>query len=286
MGVSDAPMREFAVDTVFGRLCGLRREVAGGPRVIALHGWLDNAGSFVPLAPHLPGLDLAALDMPGHGASAHLPPAADYLSVAFARAVLATADALGWERFSLLAHSLGAAVASVVAAAAPQRVERFVAIEALGALSEAENRTGQRLRDAFAAMATPRRGLRVFDDIATAVRARMQVNGLSEPVARLLVERGIAPTEGGFVWRSDPRLTQPTAVRISEAQVRDLVRHIECPTRVIYADPPQSYFPDDVRRTRAALLPRGELVVMPGTHHLHMEDPAGVAAAIGDFFTR
>jgi pimeloyl-ACP methyl ester carboxylesterase len=55
---------------------------------------------------------------------------------------------------------------------------------------------------------------------------------------------------------------------------------------VIYADPPQSYFPDDVRRTRAALLPRGELVVMPGTHHLHMEDPAGVAAAIGDFFTR
>ena len=123
-------------------------------------------------------------------------------------------------------------------------------------------------------------------DIATAVRARMQVNGLSEPVARLLVERGIAPTEGGFVWRSDPRLTQPTAVRISEAQVRDLVRHIECPTRVIYADPPQSYFPDDVRRTRAALLPRGELVVMPGTHHLHMEDPAGVAAAIGDFFRR
>src|SRR5690606_26587661 len=118
---------------------------------------------------------------------------------------------------------------------------------------------------------TPRRGLRVFDDIATAVRARMQVNGLSEPVARLLVERGIAPVEGGFVWRSDPRLTQPTAVRISEAQVRDLVRHIECPTRVIYADPPQSYFPDEVRRTRAALLPRGELVVMPGTHHLHIE---------------
>ena len=32
--------------------------------------------------------------------------------------------------------------------------------------------------------------LRVFGDIATAVRARMQANGLSEPVARLLVERG------------------------------------------------------------------------------------------------
>jgi len=58
-----------AVEPVFGSLCGLRSAVASGPRVIALHGWLDNAGSVVPLAPHLPGLDLAALDMPGHGAS-------------------------------------------------------------------------------------------------------------------------------------------------------------------------------------------------------------------------
>ncbi|MEG3193232.1 alpha/beta fold hydrolase [Lysobacter sp. D1-1-M9] len=282
-------MREFAIDTPFGRISGLRRDVAGGPRVLALHGWLDNAASFVPLAPHLPGLELAAPDLPGHGASAHLPAAADYTMVAFARAGFAIADALGWERFGLLAHSLGGAVASVMAAACPQRIERLLVIESLGALAEADDRTAQRLREAFAAGALPRRPLRVFDDIATAVRARMQANALSEAVARLLVERGIAPAAAdaaGFVWRSDPRLTQPTAVRISEAQVRDLVAGIACPTRVIYATPAQPYFPEAIRRARAALLPDGELVVMDGSHHLHMEDPAGVAAAIGDFFDR
>ena len=76
----------------------------------------------------------------------------------------------------------------------------------------------------------------------------------------------------------------PTAVRMSEGQSRNLVAHIECPARVIYADPAQSYFPDALRRERASLLPQGELIVMPGSHHLHMDDAVGVAAAIGDFF--
>lgn len=286
-------MREFAVDTPFGRISGLRGG-GRGMRVLALHGWLDNAASFVPLQRHLGGLDLVAIDLQGHGASAHLPPAADYTMVAFARAAFAVADALGWGRFALLAHSLGGAVASVMAAACPQRIERMLLIESLGALAESEQRTAMRLRDAFAARAVPSRPLRVFADVATAVRARMQVNGLCETVARLLVERGIAPVPagarvaddhaGGFVWRSDPRLTQPTAVRLGEAQVRDLIEHIECPVRVLYAETAQTYFPDALRRERFACLRDGELLVLPGSHHLHMEEPAAVAAAIGDFF--
>jgi pimeloyl-ACP methyl ester carboxylesterase len=47
---------------------------------------------------------------------------------------------------------------------------------------------------------------------------------------------------------------------------------------VIYADPPQAYFPEPLRTQRAALLPDGRLHVLAGTHHLHMEDPAAVAA--------
>lgn len=298
-GVRATSMQEFSVDTAFGRISGLRHHRHGGdprstpvPRVLALHGWLDNAASFVPLQPYLPTLDFVAPDLPGNGASAHLPHAADYTVVGSARAAFAIADALGWDRFSLLGHSLGGAIASVMAAAMPQRIERLLVIEALGALAEPEDHSAARLRDAFAARASERKPLRVFADIATAVRARMQVNGLSEPVARLLVERGIAPVTsddadcaGGYVWRSDRRLTQPTAVRLSEGQVRDMVRAIECPTRVIYAEPAQPYFPEALRRARFECLRDGDLVVMPGSHHLHMEDPAGVAAAIGDFFT-
>jgi pimeloyl-ACP methyl ester carboxylesterase len=285
------PLQEIVLDTPLGRITGLRGGQRGAPRVLALHGWLDNAASFVPLAEHLHGIDLVAVDLPGHGASAHLPPGADYSFAAAVNAVLDVADALGWDRFALLGHSMGAGISSLVAAACPQRVERLVAIEALGALAEVPERTVSRLRDAVAAMrALPGKSLRVFPDTMVATRARMvagaQVGSrLSESASKMLVERGVVPVEGGFVWSSDPRLTLPSMQRLTEQQVRDLVSGIECPTRVIFASPAQSYLPDALRRERAGLLPRGELIVLEGGHHLHMEEPALVAAAIGDFLT-
>lgn len=276
-------LREFEVDIPLGRITGLRGD-GDGPRVLALHGWLDNAASFIPLAAHLPGVQLAAPDLPGHGRSAHLAPGAEYTSGVAVNAVLDIADALGWETFSLLGHSMGAGIASLVAASVPDRVRRLVAIEALGGLAETVERTADRWREAIAAArALPGKQLRVFTDLAAPVRARMQANQLSEPAARLLVERGVRPVEGGFVWSSDPRLTLPTPQRLSEAQLARLVAGIACPTTVVYADPPQAYFPEPLRTQRAALLPDGRLHVLAGTHHLHMEDPAAVAAWVLPF---
>ncbi len=290
-------MREFAIDIPLGRIAALRWGEPGAGKVLALHGWLDNAASFIPIAPHLPGLDIVAIDQPGHGRSAHLPPGADYSFAGAINAILDVADALGWERFALLGHSMGAGIASMIAAACPQRIERLVAIEALGALAEEPARTVARMREAVAANRTLKdKRLRVFPDIDTAVRARTYASrvpgsGLDEALVRLLVERGVRAVCSetgacGYEWSSDPRLTLPTMTRMTEAQVEDLVAGIECAVRAIFADPAQPYLPDDLRRRRVALLPRGELIVIPGGHHLHMQQPAEVAAAIGDFFQR
>ena len=281
-----ADMREIHLDTPFGRLAGLRS--GHGRPVLALHGWLDNAASFAPIAPHLPGIDLVALDLPGHGASAHLPPAADYTQVLAARAVLAAADALGWTRFSLLGHSMGGAVATFVAAAAPERIERLALIEAIGGLVEAEDRTAARLREAFAAQAAQAAPVgarrRLFPDVATAVRARLQAGGLTEAAARPIVERGLAPaTEGGYTWRSDARLTRPTAVRMTEAQMRDVIAAIECPVRLVHAVPAFRFFPAEAREARATCLRDVEVIGLDGGHHLHMEQPEAVAAVLAPF---
>ena len=159
-----------------------------------------------------------------------------------------------------------------------------MAIEALGGLRGREDETAQRLRDHVrAARALPGRNLRVFVDLAAPIRARMMANHLSEPCARLLVERGVKPVEGGYSWCSDPRLMLPTAVRLSEAQIDNLLAAIECPTQVIYATPAQSYYPEPLRSQRIGLLRDGRLSVFPGTHHLHMEHPQVVAEVINAF---
>ncbi len=285
-------MRELEIELPGGPVQGLHWGEAGQPPVLALHGWLDNAASFVPLAAHLRGIELVAIDLPGHGRSAHLAPGADYSFAAAVHCVLDVADALGWERFALLGHSMGAGISSLVAAACPQRVRRLVAIEALGALPDTVENTVPRLRDAVAAGRGLRdKRLRVFSDLDTPVRARTmaRTGAMDEASARLLVERGVRQVRlddggSGWEWSSDPRLTLPTMVRMTEAQVRDLVAGIGCPTRVIYADPPQPYLPEPLRSEHARLLPDGELVVLRGGHHMHMEDPRAVAAAIGNFF--
>ncbi|MEP6908629.1 MAG: alpha/beta fold hydrolase, partial [Pseudoxanthomonas sp.] len=163
-------MQEIAFDVTLGRMTGLRSGQVGGTRVLALHGWLDNAASFLPLSAELPDLDLVMLDLPGHGRSAHLPPGADYTLLATLNTVLDVADQLGWERFSLLGHSMGAGIGSLVSASVPERVQRLVAIEALGGLAETLERTAARLREGVAAArASGSKKLRVFPDLAAPI---------------------------------------------------------------------------------------------------------------------
>lgn len=274
----------FELDAGGLRVAGLRAGTRGGTPVLALHGWLDNAASFVPLAARLPALDWALVDLPGHGLSDPLPADAAYTTPQAIVQVLAIMDALGWERCVLLGHSMGAAIASLVAAVAPRRTQALVAIEALGGLAAPASQTVERLRAHVAALAAfSDKQLRVFTDIAAPVRARMLANQLDEASARLLVERGVRPVAGGWSWRSDPRLMLPTAVRMTEERVRDVLGAIQCPAQVIYATPAQPYFPEPERSQRAALLAHGRLHTLPGHHHLHMDQPEAVAAVIRDF---
>jgi pimeloyl-ACP methyl ester carboxylesterase len=253
--------------------------------LLAVHGWLDNAASFDRLAPLLcQHFHIVAIDLPGHGRSGWRAPGAWYHFVDSPGDLLAVADALGWERFSLLGHSLGGAIASVFAAACPQRVEHLLLIEALGPLAA---ETGQSLVQLQRALAERRdvvaKALRVFADENEAIAARMKANGLSRDAATALVARGLKPVPGGFNWSSDPRLTLASPQRYTEDQILAILCGIHVPALLILAQPEAPYLRREMIERRIAQVADIHVVRLHGSHHLHLEDPQPVADAILDF---
>jgi len=281
----DALISEISLAGARGNIAALRHGDPRGPKLLCLHGWLDNAASFVPLMPLLSQFDLVALDLPGHGASAHRLPGYDYVFVDWIHDVLDALDALGWSQASLLGHSMGGAISTVVAASAPERVHKLALIEALGPISGRAEEAGTRLKQAVAARRAldANKSARVIADIETAVDARLAASNMSRAAARLIVERNLRAVTDGFVWRSDPRLMLPTHIRTDEAFVRSWIRAIAAPTLVIAADPSPPYFTPEMRAGRLADLRDGQVAVIAGGHHLHMEQPEAVAKVLSEF---
>ena len=103
------------------------------PLILALHGWLDNANSFLPLSQCLADYQIMAIDWPGHGLSEHRPGKyplhwIDYL---YDLDALLTALPAHQQPTAILGHSLGGIIASAYTAAFPEKVASLVLVEAL-----------------------------------------------------------------------------------------------------------------------------------------------------------
>jgi len=271
-------VRELKVSIPGLDLGGLAWGEPDAPPLLLVHGWLDNAASFALLAPKLADrFHVIALDLPGHGHSGHLPESTIYQHVDYVRAVLAAADALALPRFHLLGHSLGAGVATMLAVAAPERVRALALIEGLGPLGDDGSRTLDRFREAMALKATGNRPLRVFATIESAAEARALASGLAPELGRYIVERGLNAVEGGYSWRSDARLSRPTAVRLAETQVMALLLGLAAPTSLLLARPNPPYLEPEALQVRIDCVDNIRVTHMDGGHHLHLEHPDAVA---------
>jgi len=253
-----------------------------GQPVIALHGWLDNANSFARLAPRLEGLRIVALDLAGHGHSDHRPPGAGYSLPDYVHDVLQVAEQLGWQRFSLLGHSLGAIVSVILAAALPERVTRLALIDGLVPPTAEAEGAPERLGIALQAqLALPGKRKPVYADQDRAIEARMKgVVAVSREAAELLAQRGLMPVPGGYTWRSDSRLTLHSPLRLTQAQALAFVADIRCPTQLVVAEGGMLAQRSDL----LAQLPFG-VATLAGGHHLHLNDEEG-ARSVADCFNR
>lgn len=267
---------------------GIRRrphDSAEHAKLLCLHGWLDNAASFVPLMPHIPNADIVAVDLPGHGYSDHVAsgPLASYAlfdHVAVARRLI---DALQWSQCHLIGHSLGGGVTAMLAAAAPAITQSLILIEAAGALSEEASALPQRLSRALDDRLTPGRyASRRFATKEDAVEARLAAARMERPSARLIIDRQLKAEGSEWRWRFDPALRHASPSYHTEAQVLAVMGAAACRSlSIIAADGFLANKP--ALKERFCALPDNTIVNLPGHHHVHMDTPEPVAAAINRF---
>lgn len=244
----------------------------GKHRLIALHGWLDNAASFDRLAPLLHDCAVLALDLPGQGFSDWRQESSTYHLWDDLVDILQIANALQWKRFALLGHSRGAMLSVMLAASSSDRVSQMFLIDGLTPLPVLPEKAPEQLGRFLQEIQQPYKSSRVFSSKEEAVKARAAAGKIPESVADLLAVRNLQSNDGGWVWHVDPRLKVASALKLSTEQNHAFLAAVRCPVTVFLADGGFGSFPgiEEV----VSRYPHFSWQRLSGHHHLHMDDAA------------
>ena len=265
-------------------IAGIRQRdktVDDQPRLLCIHGWLDNANSFVPMMPYLPAFDMVAIDLPGHGYSEPLPGGYQLHELSFV--LYRIIEALQWPNCHLCGHSLGGGLTPLLAVAHPPSIQSLIQIEAIGSLSEPAELLPQRMAKSFSDRLHPARfESRQFENKQAAVDSRLKAATMYPSSARLIIDRQLHKDEQGYRWRFDPRWRVASSQYLTEEQVQAVLKAIACPVLTVIADDGFLASRDNAR-ARLDCIEQNEVMTLPGHHHVHMDTPEPVAAAINRF---
>ncbi len=273
------------VDTSNLSLSGLTWGGPADPPVIALHGWLDNAASFVPLADCLDGLRLIALDLPGHGASQHRQGVNAYHFVDYATDIIQALDGLELDRVSLLGHSLGASIAALIASVIPERINHLAMIEGIGPLPAEDHRFYENFKRHINRSIAPRRDKVIYTTIEQAAVARQRAGDLSLDAARLIAERNLQRIGGTYQWRTDRAVTRASPLYLNENQIKTYLGQIRCRCLLIRSTAGIVLNWKSLRG-RETCVRNLHVIDIEGGHHCHMDHAASVAKHLLPFFMR
>ena len=252
---------------------------------LMLHGWLDNAASFLPLFDYLDAFNLVAVDLQGHGKSSHRPISSDYNLVDYVQDVYQLVTEQKWDKINLVGHSLGGIIGAMFCACFPEKVNRFVCIETAGPLTEPEDTSVQQLRESIISRVKSASSVvKQPKSLEQIIASRMKVSDLNEQNARIILQRNIEYSKDNseIVWRTDHRLRTKSSIRLTEPQALNIIENIEAPSLLLLGD--KGF--DKVKRNydkRKSHYKALKMKVVSGGHHVHMDSPKAVADNIRAF---
>lgn len=264
---------------------------------MALHGWLDNAGTFDTLIPLLPqNLHIVAVDTVGHGLSDHFPPDIAYNFFDCLLAIERMTKALKWKKFSIIGHSMGTAMGMLYASVFPEKVEKLVCLDLARAEVTRPETIGYRFRKTVgkllkyetAIIDGPEKPFSYETAIEKSIAGTF--GSLDRKASEVLLKRGLKQVEGGYVFRRDRRLMAAPLTMTPKEDQLVMAKEVTADVLVIkFAQGPEFESPENFMEHVETLKTKAKsvhYVEVEGTHHVHLTHPERIAPIISDFFNK
>jgi pimeloyl-ACP methyl ester carboxylesterase len=247
----------------------------GEEAIVALHGWLDNAHSYIPMLENAKlNHTWYCIDFPGHGLSDWRSNDAHYYFIDYIDDVYKFIESLEVSKVHLVGHSMGAMVAGVFASCFPEKVASVNFIEGIGGVTTNSKDVSSQLRKAILNRArVSTKGPRAFESKAHIISARLASGDLEYVQAELLMSRNSYEKAGKWYLTTDPKLKNHSGFRFDEAQCIATIKQIQAPCQLILGE---QGFPFVKQNLKAYGKYYKELKIhqIPGGHHCHMQNPA------------
>lgn len=300
--------KECKFKTPYGHIAGLEWGKPDAPnKILALHGWLDNAGSFERLVPFI--LDhednankyhIIAMDMPGVGLSSHMPPSAIYSVFGVVIEMRRIVSMMKWNKISLLSHSLGSHLSYMYSCLYPNQVESMISIDLAHPITRVvhnwhvtlANSIDDHLKSEYQHEEDPTTSMLVpVYSEEDAIKRLMDghANSLNRESAIVMMKRGARKEQWGYTFCRDVRWRYLSPeIRPNDVLMLDYLEEAFRPNLLIIRASRSIYHRPENLRLRYYELYRRKCpifrdVILDGTHHLHMNSPEPVALEINKF---
>ncbi len=215
------------------------------PTLVCLHGWLDNSGSFTDVVAALQDhYHIVIPELAGHGSTKSRPSTQFYNLFDDALDLLDQFDQLEIEQYLVLGHSLGGAIASVMAALDPDRCVAIHVIEALGPIL-AHNVSALEVLTQCRSM--PKEVSHSYKNLKHYGRVRsIASKGAPEKFEPIAHRQQFCERDGRSTITLAAYLTRISPLGLSEDQVTELLEAIKCKVTLYLCDRGMTEVHEDV----------------------------------------
>ena len=243
---------------------------SGYHHVLAIHGWFGAARGWGSFPDFIDGsaYTYVFMDLRGYGDRRHTTGAFTVDEVA--ADALAVADDLGWDRFSVVGHSMGAKFAHRVLLQAPHRVRKLVGLNAVPA--------GQ--------MPMDNESWALFSGAPTEPRNRAAIIDFTtgNKLTKTFINRVVQYSLDNSTVEAFAAYLQAWAKSDFSAQAR---RDTVTPVKLIVGVNDPALSANLMEQTWCAFFPNAELTILPDAGHYPMfECPVSLATSIEEFLER